>query len=72
METAEIRPGSQVVAVDIDGNEHPVRALSTVETDGHTFPVVWIERPLSNGGSDRVPWPAESIKAIESSTATGG
>jgi len=57
-----IENGALVVITDADGNEHTVRALSAVETEGHSFPVVWIERPLTAGGVDRFPWPAESVR----------
>jgi hypothetical protein len=62
METMNIAAGDMVVVVDAAGNEHTVRALSGIETEGHTFPVVWIARPLKSGDTDRVPWPAESVK----------
>jgi hypothetical protein len=62
MDTATIAPGDLVVVTDADGREHEVQALSTVETDGHAFPVVWIARPLRSGGTDRVPWPVEAVR----------
>jgi hypothetical protein len=62
METLEITLGSAVIITDAKGHEHRVQALSGIETTGHTFPVVWIARPLRGGGTDRVPWPAESVR----------
>jgi hypothetical protein len=62
MKTAEITPGMQVVITDAYGAEHEVKALSAVETKGHSFPVIWIERPLASGATDRVPWPVEAVR----------
>lgn len=36
-------------------------ADSEVESEGHDFPVVWVQRPLRTGGTDRMPWPAEAV-----------
>lgn len=62
METATIAPGVSVIVLDAEGQEHHVQALSGIETEGHNFPVVWIARPLSGGGTDRVPWPLEAVR----------
>lgn len=57
-----IEQGAKVVIVDAEGRELPTTALSGVETAGHSFPVVWVARPLAGGGADHVPWPAESVR----------
>ena len=62
MKILSIEPGDIVQIIDVDGREFPARAVSGVETEGHAFPVVWVERPLAHGGTDRVPWPADSIR----------
>ena len=63
MKTMSIDPGAMIQIIDVEGRRFPARALSGVETEGHAFPVVWVERPLLRGGTDRVPWPADSIAA---------
>jgi hypothetical protein len=63
MKTLSIEPGDTIHIVDVDGREFPARALSGVESDGHLFPIVWVERPLAKGGTDRVPWPADSVRS---------
>lgn len=60
--TSSIGPGDHLFARDAWGKPVRLRALSGVETKGHNFPVVWVERPLAAGGTDRVPWPVEAIK----------
>jgi hypothetical protein len=62
MEAVDIAPGTPVIITDADGTEIQTTALSGIETDGHSFPVVWVERPLTAGGSDRVPWPLEAVR----------
>jgi hypothetical protein len=62
MTTATIAAGTKVVIVDAEGQEHEVEALSGVESQGHSFPVVWVARPLIDGGTDRVPWPLEAVR----------
>jgi hypothetical protein len=62
MNTAEISPGMAVIITDAFGTEIKTTALSGVETEGHSFPVVWVERPLKDGGTDRVPWPLEAVR----------
>jgi hypothetical protein len=57
-----IAPGDEVVITDAWGDELTTQALSGVETTGHNFPVVWIARPLRGGGTERAPWPAESVR----------
>lgn len=62
MDTTTITAGMKVVATDVDGHEHEMEALSGLETAGHSFPVVWVARPLVSGDTDRVPWPADAIR----------
>lgn len=62
METTDIAPGVPVVITDAYGAEMPTTALSGVETAGHDFPVVWVERPLKGGGTERAPWPLEAVR----------
>jgi hypothetical protein len=62
MQTANITPGTQVLVTDAAGRELTVIAVSDVETEGHSFPVVWVERPLNDGTTDRVAWPASSVR----------
>ena len=62
MEPAEITANSTVVITDAMGREFRTRALSGVETVGHSFPIVWVERPLADGGTDKVPWPADAVR----------
>jgi hypothetical protein len=62
MEAAEITPGMAVIITDSLGTEIKTTALSGVETEGHSFPVVWVERPLTDGSTDRVPWPFEAVR----------
>jgi hypothetical protein len=59
--TTQIEAGSMVRVRDTEGVEHLFEALSGVEEEGHTFPVVWVRRPLASGGEDRMPWPAEDV-----------
>lgn len=59
-----ISEGDRVVITDVNGNEHEVTALSGVEREGHSFPIVWVARPLTAGGTDRIPWPAESVRPV--------
>jgi hypothetical protein len=61
MRTMSIEPGTMIQIIDVEGRKYPARALSGIEVEGHGFPVVWVERPLADGGTDRVPWPADSI-----------
>lgn len=65
MRTATITAGARIVIVDAEGREHVVEALSGVESEGHSFPVVWVARPLADGGTDRVPWPLDAVRAGE-------
>lgn len=62
MGTVDITPGMDVIITDSLGTEIPTTAVSGVETAGHSFPVVWVERPLKKGGTDRVPWPLEAVR----------
>jgi hypothetical protein len=63
METTDIAPGVPVIITDAYGAEIRTTALSGIETEGHSFPVVWVERPLKAGGTDRAPWPLEAVRA---------
>ena len=60
--TAEIACGVPVIITDAYGAEHRTTALSGVETKGHSFPVIWVERPLTAGGTEPAPWPMESVR----------
>jgi len=62
METTTITAGDRVFITDARGVELPTKALSGVETQGHSFPVVWVERPLINGGVEPAPWPADAVR----------
>ena len=62
MRTAEITRGTPVVIVDAFGDEIHTIALSGIETAGHSFPVVWVERPLKGGGTEPAPWPLEAVR----------
>ena len=62
MTTTTIAAGSRVIITDADGVEHEVDALSGVEIKGHSFPLVWVNRPLKSGDFEPTPWPAESVR----------
>ncbi len=62
MSEPTVSPGVGVMITDAYGEKIRTRALSGVEKVGHSFPVVWVERPLADGGTDRVPWPAEAVR----------
>jgi hypothetical protein len=62
MDTITISPGQAVVITDAAGQEHPSEALSDVESEGHSFPIVWVQRPLADGGTEPTPWPADSVR----------
>ena len=64
METATIAPGDTVVITDANDRTYTVTALSGIEYEGHSFPVVWVARPLADGGTDRVPWPTEAVRPV--------
>lgn len=36
-------------------------ALSGIEVNGHSFPIVRVRRALFDGGFDSVPWPAYAV-----------
>ncbi|TMR37391.1 hypothetical protein [Actinomadura geliboluensis] len=72
MDTVIISSGDDVVVTDAYGREHRVQALSGVERRGHDFPIVWIARPLAAGGTDRVPWPAESVRPAPAAPTADG
>jgi hypothetical protein len=63
MQTAEIIAGAPVVITDAFGDEIPTIALSGIEVSGHSFPVVWVERPLKNGDTEPAPWPLDAVKS---------
>lgn len=62
-----ITAGTTVGATDANGKELTFKALSGVEA-GHSFRVVWVEVPLSGGGTDRMPWPAEFVRELTGET----
>ena len=62
METTEITSGVPVIITDAYGAEIRTTALSGIEREGHTFPVVWVERPLKDGGTEPAPWPLEAVR----------
>jgi hypothetical protein len=62
MELIGVHAGDKLVAEDAFGNVFETRAVSDVEIEGHNFPVVWIERPLKDGTTERVPWPADAVR----------
>lgn len=64
MEAISIQAGSRVIITDADGNEHEVEALSGVERKGHAFPLVWVNRPLTSGGFEPMPWPADAVRQV--------
>jgi hypothetical protein len=59
-----IQSGDTIRIVAADGQTYVTTALSGVETTGHSFPVVWVARPLARGGTDRVPWPADAVSPL--------
>lgn len=67
--TGRYTDGQPVTVIDADGEPHHAVARSDVEgthRDGrkiHSFPVVWVEIPGSDGDQRCVPWPAESVHA---------
>ena len=68
-----IKVGDLVIVTDAEGQEHTMIASSALEgrNKGHTFPVYWVIRERTDGVTDRVPWPAEYVRAA-SSIPTGG
>jgi plastocyanin len=64
MATTTIQAGTQVVIIDADGASHEVEALSGIENKGHSFPVVWVNRPLTSGGFEPIPWPADAVRVV--------
>lgn len=62
MTTTTIQAGTKVVITDADGVEHLVEALSGIEQKGHSFPVVWVNRPMRTGDFEPTPWPVESVR----------
>lgn len=50
--------------IDASGAEFEVEALSGVEHKGHAFPLVWVNRPLTAGGFEPAPWPADSVRVV--------
>jgi hypothetical protein len=65
MDKHEIVAGTEVVITDVLGRTAHTVALGPVETAGHGFPVVWVRRPLTNGGTDEVPWPATDVRPVD-------
>lgn len=64
MSTTEISAGTTVIVTDAAGAEHEVEALSGVEQKGHAFPLVWVNRPLTSGGFEPTPWPADAVRVV--------
>jgi hypothetical protein len=63
MQESDITAGSLVIITDAYGNEIKTRALSGIEVDGRGgFPVVRVERPLKDGGTESAPWPLEAVR----------
>jgi len=62
MRTMEITEGMPVIITDAFGHETKTLALSGIEVAGHTFPVIWVERPLKNGKTEPAPWPLEAVR----------
>lgn len=62
MNERPIAAGDHVVITDAYGSEIVTVALSGPEFKGHTFPVVWVQRPLKGGGTEPAPWPLESVR----------
>jgi hypothetical protein len=58
-----IEAGARILITDVEGKSHESVALSGVEMTGHSFPVVWVNRPLHAGGFEPMPWPAENVRA---------
>lgn len=55
-----INEGDEVMVTDVEGVEHSAVALSSIESKGHSFPVIWVTFDDRTWG--RVPWPAESVR----------
>jgi hypothetical protein len=55
-----IGSGDHLVVTDAEGVEHRALALSSIESAGHNFPVVWVT--FDDRQCGRVPWPAESVR----------
>ena len=64
-----ITAGTAVMITDASGEQHETEALSGVEATGHSFPVVWVNRPLYVGGFEPMPWPADSVELIDRSAS---
>lgn len=64
MDATEITQGTKLIITDASGTEHEAEALSGVEHKGHSFPIVWVNRPLKSGGFDPTPWPADAVRAV--------
>jgi hypothetical protein len=64
MTTTTIQAGTKVVITDADGVEHLVEALSGIEQKGHSFPIVWVNRPMRSGDFEPTPWPAEAVRMV--------
>lgn len=63
MSITAIEAGTRVIVTDAEGVEYEVEALSGVESEGHAFPLVWVNRPLVSGDFEPMPWPAEAVRA---------
>lgn len=60
-EIPNVKPGEAIEILDVEGAWHSARAMSGVER-GRDFLIVWVARPLGNGGDDVVPWPADAVR----------
>jgi hypothetical protein len=60
-----IDEGSAVIITDAFGKEYHTRALSGPERAIRSkFWIVWVERPVKDGTTERCPWPLESVRAM--------
>jgi hypothetical protein len=69
METTDFAVGVPVVITDAYGAEIRTTALSGIETEGHTFPIVWVKRPLTDGRTEPAPWPLEAVRLDDRAAA---
>lgn len=67
-----IKAGDDVLIFDVDGRAHEAKAVSGVESDGHWFPIVWVNRPLVNGETDLVAWPADAVRPLSTNATLRG
>jgi hypothetical protein len=70
MNSTNVVSGSRVVITDSDGTEHEVEALTEVQETGYSFPIIWVNRPLYDGGFEPVPWPADAVRLADDSESS--